>query len=177
MIEATTIMAAMAARTSRIDIGVLVYIVPYRTPLQAAKTFASLDQISEGRIIMGAGLGWSSKEFESLGIEFATRGARFEEGIPLIRRLVAGENVTFHGRFSKLENVQIAPASPTAGRPWCSAPPQSAASRRDNWPRPGNSLAKAPPGSGAIRTTSISSITNGSTSWTDPALKRAATRP
>ncbi len=117
MIEATTIMAAMATRTARINIGVLVYIVPYRTPLQAAKTFASLEQISNGRIILGVGLGWSSKEFESLGLEFATRGARFEEGVPLIRRLITGENVTFHGRFSTLDDVQIDPASPRPGGP------------------------------------------------------------
>ena len=117
MIECTTIMAAMAARTKRINIGVLVYIVPYRTPLQAAKTFASLDLISDGRIIMGAGLGWASKEFDSLGIEFATRGARFEESIPLIRRLVSGEKVTFDGRFTKLDEVQIAPASKRPGGP------------------------------------------------------------
>lgn len=117
MIESTTMMAAMAARTSRVDIGVLVYIVPFRTPLQAAKTFASLDQISDGRIIMGAGLGWASKEFESLGIEFASRGARFEEYLPLIRRLVCGEKVTFHGRFTHFDEVQIAPASPRPGGP------------------------------------------------------------
>jgi len=117
MIEVTTIMAAMAARTSRIQVGVLVYIVPYRRPLQIAKIFASLDTLAQGRIVMGAGVGWNAKEFEALGIDMAERGPRFEEAIPLIRRLWSGESVTFEGRFSKLQDVSIGPPSPRPGGP------------------------------------------------------------
>ncbi|HLG87367.1 MAG TPA: LLM class flavin-dependent oxidoreductase [Alphaproteobacteria bacterium] len=116
-IEATTIMAAIAARTERINIGILVYVVPYRTPLQTAKVFASLDVISRGRIIMGAGLGWNRKEFESLGLDMAGRGAQFEEAIPLIRRLWTGEAVSFVGNWSRLEEVVISPACPRAAGP------------------------------------------------------------
>lgn len=117
MIEVTTIMAAIAARTSRVKVGVLVYIVPYRRPLQIAKTFASLDTLAKGRIVMGAGVGWNAKEFEALGLNMADRGSRFEEAIPLIRRLWSGESVTFEGRWSKLADVRIAPPSPTPGGP------------------------------------------------------------
>jgi probable F420-dependent oxidoreductase len=117
MIEVTTIMAAFAARTSRIAVGVLVYIVPYRRPLQIAKTFASLDALAKGRIIMGAGVGWNPKEFEALGLDMGDRGRQFEEAIPLIRRLWSGERVTFDGKWSKLVDVQIAPASPRPGGP------------------------------------------------------------
>ena len=66
----------------------LVYIVPFRHPLQIAKTFASLDFISNGRIIMGAGLGWNPKEFESLSVSMADRGSRFEE----VDQVKRGEN-------------------------------------------------------------------------------------
>jgi alkanesulfonate monooxygenase len=116
-IEATTIMAAIAARTETIKIGILVYVVPYRTPLQTAKIFASLDVISRGRIIMGVGLGWNRKEFESLGLDMSERGSQFEEAIPLIRRLWAGEAVTFAGNWSRLEDVVISPASPRPAGP------------------------------------------------------------
>lgn len=112
MIEATTIMAAIAARTSRIQVGLLIYVVPYRRPLQIAKTFASLDVISSGRIIMGAGVGWNPKEFDALGLNMSERGGQFEEAIPLIRKLWCGERVTFEGKWSKLKDIQIAPASP-----------------------------------------------------------------
>jgi probable F420-dependent oxidoreductase len=117
MTDCVTIMAAMSARTSRIQVGVLVYIVPYRHPLQVAKQFASLDVLSKGRIVMGAGVGWNPAEFESLGLKMGERGSRFEEAIPLIRRLWSGEAVTFDGRWSKLNNVRIAPASPRPGGP------------------------------------------------------------
>ena len=116
-VEPTTMMAAIAGRTSRIQIGVLVYIVPFRRPLQIAKTFASLDFISNGRIIMGAGLGWNPKEFASLGLSMADRGSQFEEAIPLIRQLWRGDTVTFHGRWSDLEGVRIAPISPRPAGP------------------------------------------------------------
>jgi probable F420-dependent oxidoreductase len=117
MVEVTTIMAAMAARTSRIKVGVLVYIVPYRHPLQTAKVFASLDVLAKGRIVMGAGVGWNPKEFEALGLNMAERGSRFEEAIPLIRQLWSGDRVTLNGRWWTLEGVQIAPASPRRGGP------------------------------------------------------------
>jgi probable F420-dependent oxidoreductase len=108
-VECTTIMAAMAARTSRIRIGVLIFVVPYRRPLQIAKSFASLDAISEGRIIMGCGVGWNRREFEALGLDMSKRGAMFEEAIPLIRKLWTGEPVTFQGQWSQLDQISIAP--------------------------------------------------------------------
>lgn len=117
MIEVTTILAAMAARTSRVKVGVLVYIVPYRRPLQIAKMFASLDTLAKGRIVMGAGVGWNPKEFEALGLNMADRGSQFEEAIPLIRRLWRGEAVTFEGKWSKLVDVRIGPPSPQPGGP------------------------------------------------------------
>lgn len=139
MVEVTTILAAMAARTSRIKVGVLVYIVPYRHPLQIAKTFASLDVLAKGRIVMGAGVGWNPKEFEALGISMSERGSRFEEAIPLIRKLWAGETVTFDGRWSKLDNVRIAPAAPRPGGPpiWmASFAPSHSLDFSDGFPKP-----------------------------------------
>lgn len=117
MIEATTAMAALSARTRRMKVGVLVYVAPYRHPLQIAKTFASLDVLSGGRTIMGAGLGWNPKEFANLGLDMKARGQMFEEIIPLVRRLWKGESVTHHGRYFALDAVQIAPRSPQADGP------------------------------------------------------------
>ncbi len=117
MIEATTCMAAIAARTKRMKVGVLVYVVPYRHPLQIAKTFASLDVLSNGRMIMGAGLGWNPKEFQSLDRDMKARGEMFEEAIPLVRKLWKGERVSHTGKHFNMDDVMIAPRARQAEGP------------------------------------------------------------
>jgi probable F420-dependent oxidoreductase len=62
------VMAAIAARTSRVQIGTSVLIVPYRNPLVLAKTLATIDQIANGRVILGIGVGWMAEEFDALGL-------------------------------------------------------------------------------------------------------------
>lgn len=138
-VECTTIMAAIAARTTRIRIGVLVFVVPYRRPLQIAKTFASLDALAEGRIIMGAGVGWNAREFEALGLDMSKRGQMFEEAIPLVRKLWTGEAVTFDGKWSQLEDVVIAPLPKREGGPpvWmASFAPSHNLDFSDGFPKP-----------------------------------------
>lgn len=109
-------LSAIAARTTRLGLGTLIYNVPFRHPIQVAKAFASLDVMSGGRLIFGAGLGWSEAEFAALGIAMRERGLLFEEAIPLLRRLWSGEVVTHRGRW-RLDEAQIAPASPVPGGP------------------------------------------------------------
>nr|WP_228501319.1 TIGR03619 family F420-dependent LLM class oxidoreductase [Nocardioides agariphilus] len=109
-------LSAIAARTTRLGLGTLIYNVPFRHPIQVAKSFASLDVMSGGRLIFGAGLGWSEAEFAALGIAMRERGRLFEEAIPLLRSLWCGDVVTHRGRW-RLDDVQIAPASPMPGGP------------------------------------------------------------
>lgn len=109
MLEVTTMLAAIAATTERIRLGSLIYVFPYRHPVQTAKIIASLDLISDGRLILGAGIGWNRKEFEVLGIDPSGRGERFEEALRIVRRLWGGESVTYKGESWTLDDVQVAP--------------------------------------------------------------------
>jgi probable F420-dependent oxidoreductase len=117
MLDVTVALATMAARTSRILLGPLVLVFPYRHPVQLAKQFASLDAVSGGRIVLGAGIGWNAREFEVLGLEMAGRGVRFEEQIGLVRQLWTGEPVTHRGPTWAVSDVQIVPPPARPGGP------------------------------------------------------------
>lgn len=109
MLEVTTMLAAIAASTSTIRLGSLIYVFPYRHPVQTAKITATLDLIAEGRLVLGAGIGWNRKEFEVLGIDPAGRGKRFEEAVDIVRRLWRGDPVSYAGEWWTLEDVQVVP--------------------------------------------------------------------
>ncbi len=74
----------LAGITERIEIGTTVTIVPYRHPLETARAFANIDQLSGGRLIFGAGVGWAAEEFDALGVPFTERGALTDEYLDLI---------------------------------------------------------------------------------------------
>jgi probable F420-dependent oxidoreductase len=88
----------------------MVYILPLRHPLEVAKATATLDVLSGGRFILGAGAGWMREEFEQLGVDFATRGARFDESIEVLRKLWRGGMVEHRGRFFDFPRLQMSPA-------------------------------------------------------------------
>ena len=117
MIDVTVVLAAMAARTEKIFLGPLVLVFPYRHPIQLAKTFASLDALSGGRVIVGAGMGWNAREFEALGIPRAGRADLFEEALPLVRRLWSGDPITHTGSTWQFEDVQVLPPPARPGGP------------------------------------------------------------
>lgn len=117
MLDAVVVLAAMAARTTRIVVGPLVWVFPYRHPLQTAKTFASLDAMSGGRVVLGAGIGWNAREFSALGVPMGGRADRFEEAVPLLRRLWTGRPVTHNGPTWQLEDVQLSPVPVRPGGP------------------------------------------------------------
>jgi probable F420-dependent oxidoreductase len=117
MLDVTVALATMAARTSRILLGPLVLVFPYRHPVQLAKQFASLDAVSGGRLVLGAGIGWNAREFEVLGLDMGGRGERFEEQIALVRELWAGQPVTHRGPTWDVADVQIVPPPARPGGP------------------------------------------------------------
>ena len=117
MLDAVVALAAIAATTTRIRLGPLVLVFPYRHPVQLAKTIASLDVASGGRVVLGAGIGWSRREFDALGISRAGRGERFEEQLDLVRRFWRGEEVTHHGPGWDLDQVKVSPLPVQAGGP------------------------------------------------------------
>jgi probable F420-dependent oxidoreductase len=98
-----------AALTSRIRLGTAVLLTPLRTPVHLAKSLATLDQLSRGRLDVGIGLGGNPKIYPAFGISPARRVARFNEGLRLMRALWTEPRVTFAGEFWQLENAALEP--------------------------------------------------------------------
>ena len=105
----------IAARTQRIKLATGILLLPEHNPLVAAKQAATLDVLSEGRFVLGVGIGWSAEEFAALGVPFARRGARTDEYIRAIRRVWASEVASFYGEFVRFEGVRVYP-KPAGGR-------------------------------------------------------------
>jgi probable F420-dependent oxidoreductase len=107
--DAWTLLAALAAVTERISLGPLVACAAFHRPGQLARMAASLSEISGGRFVLGIGSGWNETEFRAFGIPFDKRVSRFEESFDVVRRLLAGEHVTFHGEFTEVEDAVLLP--------------------------------------------------------------------
>ena len=108
--EVMTTLAAVAARTSRLKFGMSVLVLPFRTPVVAAKEIATIDYLSGGRLLPAVGIGVEmQKEFDASGVPFKERGRRTDEAIQVIRRLWLEDEVTFQGEFYKLDRVTILP--------------------------------------------------------------------
>lgn len=114
--EPFSLVGAMAAVTRRIRFATMVYILPLRHPLEVAKASATLDVLTGGRFILGTGAGWMKEEFDQLGIDFHTRGARYDESIDVLRTVWGGGMVEHHGRFFDFPRLQMSPA-PTRSVP------------------------------------------------------------
>ena len=107
--EAWTLLAGLAASTERVRLGPLVTCSGFRTPGVLAKMAATVDEISRGRLVLGLGAGSNEGEFTAFGLPFEQRAARFEEWFEIVRRLLAGDRVTFEGRFFHVEDAVIYP--------------------------------------------------------------------
>jgi len=116
--DALTSLAAMAARTERIRLGTAVLLLPLRPAALAAKEIASVDIISGGRVTLGIGVGGEyPKEFEAVGVPVRERGPRTDEALQVLKRLYSEDNVTFDGRFTKLDGVSLQPKPSQPGGP------------------------------------------------------------
>ncbi len=112
MHEAWTLLAAIAARTERIRLGVLVTSNTFRNPALLAKSAVTVDHVSRGRLILGIGTGWHDDEHRRYGIGFppsAERVDRLEEAVQLILALQDGDRATFEGRHYRLDDAPLAP--------------------------------------------------------------------
>ncbi len=107
--EAWTQLAALAAVTDRVRLGPLVACAGFHAPAMLAKQATTVDEISGGRLVLALGAGWNEQEFRAFGFAFDRRASRFEEAFEVIRRLVAGERVTFGGRFVEVEDAVLLP--------------------------------------------------------------------
>jgi len=102
-------LAYAAAVTKTIKVATGIVILPQRHPLYVAKELATLDVLSNGRVIFGIGVGWLEEEFQALGIPFSERAARTAEAVRAIRSLWKDEAEPFHGKFYRWEKVESHP--------------------------------------------------------------------
>ena len=110
--ECWSIMAALAAVTSRVEIGPLVACTSYRNPALQAKIADTIDEISGGRLVLGLGAGWHEPDYEAFGYPFDHRVSRFAEAIAIIHGLLRTGHVDFEGEYYSARNCELRPRGP-----------------------------------------------------------------
>ncbi len=118
--EPLAVLAALAARTNRVRLGTAVLLPALRHPVLLAQTLATVDLISGGRLVIGAGVGGAfnddqKREWEAAGVSARGRGRRFEEIIEIIQGLGSGEPFCFHGRDFDLDSLLMRPVPTRPG--------------------------------------------------------------
>jgi probable F420-dependent oxidoreductase len=145
--DAWSLIGALAAVTQKLHFCTNVYILPLRHPLEVAKATGSLGYFSNGRVHLGAGAGWMKEEFDMMGVDFHTRGKRYDECIEVIRKVQTGKFVEHHGQFFNFPRIIMTPVPP-APVPILIGGISEPALRRaakigDGWVAPGQKLAEA----------------------------------
>ncbi len=108
--EQLTLLSFLAGQTTSIRLATSVIIVPHRNPLVAAKALATLDVLSNGRLVVGVGVGWMREEFEALGLPpFEERGAVTDEYIRAFKELWTSDDPSFEGKYVKFDNISFLP--------------------------------------------------------------------
>lgn len=109
MLESSTVLAALAAVTSRVELGPLVQCGTFRSPGIVAKMAATADLVADGRFVLGLGAGWHDPEYEMFGYPIDHRVSRFAEQLEIVVRLLRGERVTFDGRYHQVRDAVLVP--------------------------------------------------------------------
>jgi alkanesulfonate monooxygenase SsuD/methylene tetrahydromethanopterin reductase-like flavin-dependent oxidoreductase (luciferase family) len=115
--EAWTTLAAIAAVTERVEIGPLVASSSFHAPAMLAKHAATVDAISQGRLILGLGAGWNRREYDAFGFPYDRRVSRFEEALAIIVPLLREGRTTFHGQFYDVDDCVLDPRPVREGGP------------------------------------------------------------
>jgi alkanesulfonate monooxygenase SsuD/methylene tetrahydromethanopterin reductase-like flavin-dependent oxidoreductase (luciferase family) len=115
--ECWTMLAAIAASTSRISLGPLVASTSFHAPAMLAKQAATVDEISGGRLILGLGAGWNETEYSAFGFPFDHRISRFEEAFTIIRTLLREGSIDFDGIYYQARDCELQPSPARAGGP------------------------------------------------------------
>jgi probable F420-dependent oxidoreductase len=109
VLESVTTLTYAAAVTKRLHLGIAVLLIAQRNPIDLAKALSSLDILSNGRLIVGVGLGASTQHYPAYGLTPESRVTRFRENLEIMKRLWTEDKVTLNGRFSHLENISMQP--------------------------------------------------------------------
>jgi probable F420-dependent oxidoreductase len=109
ILDPVAALAFLAGRTHSLRLGTGIIVLPHRNPLILAKELATVDVLSDGRLIFGIGVGYVRREFEALGTPFAGRGARLEEFLAAMRAIWTQDHPAYAGRIVSFEGVQAHP--------------------------------------------------------------------
>ena len=133
-LEPLTVLAAAAGVTQKIRLGTSVLLPHLRHPSLLAKTVATLDYISDGRVILGIGFGSRENDFTAVEVPFEGRGSRAVEAVQLMKRLWTKDNVTHTGRFFNIQNLTIGPRPIQKSIPiWTGGGAEVALKRAGTW--------------------------------------------
>ena len=141
----------VAAVTQRVRLGTTVLVLPMRHPLPLAKELATLQNLSDGRLILGAGVGWLEPEFAALGVPFRERGRRMDEGIAMMRAVWTQDPVTFKAKYisADIEGLTMQPQPVSPIPLWIGGSSEAALARTvriaDGWHGSGLTPEKAAP--------------------------------
>ncbi len=115
--EAFTMLSALAAVTTRVELGPMVACTSFRPPALLAKMADALDEVSRGRFILGLGAGWHQPEYEAFGYPFDHLASRFEEALQVIVPLLRDGHVDFQGNYYRVNNCVLRPRGPSKAGP------------------------------------------------------------
>ena len=134
-LEPLTALAIAAGVTTRVRLGSSILIMPLRHPVMLAKELATLQFLSENRVILGAGVGWNELEYAALGVKKSERGKRTDEMLDIILPLLEGDSVTYHGDFYSIDDLFIEPRSLQRPEIWIGGGSQLADPKSPDLPR------------------------------------------
>jgi len=115
--EVWSTLAGIAAVTNRVQIGPLVASTSFHSPAMLANKAVTVDEISDGRLVLGLGAGWNRVEYEAYGFPFDHRAGRFEEAFTIIRTLLTDGAIDFDGQYYTLRDCELVPPSRPGGIP------------------------------------------------------------
>jgi probable F420-dependent oxidoreductase len=134
-------LAGAAARTCRLQLGTAIYLLALRHPLAVARSVLTLQELSAGRLLFGAGVGWLRDEFKALGVPFGDRARRFEESLDILGMAWAGGPFEYHGSAYDFGPVQVSASAVAVPLVLGGNTPRAlrrAAVRADGWFASGN---------------------------------------
>ncbi len=134
-LESISTLAVVAGATERVRLGTSVLVLPTRNPVVLAKELSTIQFLSGGRFILGAGVGWNPVEFESTGGHKRQRGRRTDELLDIAIALMEGKTVTYHGKYFSVDEVSIAPVPERRPELWVGGGSQLADEKSPDLPQ------------------------------------------
>jgi probable F420-dependent oxidoreductase len=134
-LEPLSALAVAAGVTERVRLGTSILIMPLRNPVLLAKELATLQFLSENRMILGAGVGWNDAEYEAVGVHKSERGKRTDEMLDILVPLLEGRTVTYHGRYYSVDDLFIEPTASRRPEIWIGGGSQLADPKSPDVPR------------------------------------------